>query len=108
MTDYGVQAALAGDRHFLRRVAACAASLGVDEPLVWADRNAWKLAVAPGWCCAITDANGDSAAVTDDMIQEAVLKVIESEPVPPVTDLPTDPEPVEPEPDNPEEPHDGI
>lgn len=90
MTDYGVQAALAGDRQFLRRVAACVAALGVDQPLQWADSNAWSLAVTPGWCCAVIDTSGDTAAVTDDMIQEAVTGLLATVPEPP------EPEPVPP------------
>lgn len=62
--SYASQAALSNDRDFLERVAACAAvevelEYGL-SPVVWAERNIWTVAAAPGFAAAY-----ESAVVAD-------------------------------------------
>ena len=49
MSKYLTQYELQGSAQLQRRVAACAASLGVKDPDGFAYDHRWRLAVTPGW-----------------------------------------------------------
>lgn len=84
--SFNTQAVIAHDPAILRRVSACAASLGIglggdDHPVAWANNNAWMLAVSPGWSEAFAasvaeDPGADEDAITDAMILTAVEALI--------------------------------
>lgn len=50
--SYAGQAALAQDQHFRDRVAACAATQGIQQADKWAADNSWLLSAAPGFADA--------------------------------------------------------
>lgn len=73
------QAALAEDRAFLSRIAACAAGAGLpgaDDPLGWAFERRWQFAVTKGWCCAVEASGGIGQGITDQMIADAVAALL--------------------------------
>lgn len=68
---------LTEEQTLLKRIAACAATLGETKPLAWAHDRAWQFATRDGWVEAYssseaTDPGGDEDAITDEMILEAV------------------------------------
>lgn len=82
--SYKTQALLAADSGILYRVAACAASEDIEEPVGWAFSRAWQLSAQPGWVQAYKyaiDSGGDEpganeGAITDSMILSAVQSLI--------------------------------
>jgi hypothetical protein len=88
--SYRTQALLANDAHLLARVAACAATQGVEGPERWAWEHNWKLSAEAGWDAAYAyavasespDPGNAEGAVTDAMILAAVQAHMATE-VPP-------------------------
>lgn len=84
---YLKQADLAQDPFILRRVAACAATQHINEPMEWAASQMWRLSAEPGWVPAYMSAiaGGDGqpgeneAAITDGMILAAVQTLLNPE-----------------------------
>ena len=82
------QAKLTEDNYIIIRVAAEAATHGVEDPHIWTMQNIWALSATPGWKEAyasvldgevITEpanwggtAGADPNVITDQMIEEAV------------------------------------
>lgn len=92
--SFNTQAVIAHDEAILRRVSACAASLGVgrndpdSHPVAWANNHAWTLAASPGWDTAFEGSaaevpGADEAAITDVMILAAVEALIAAQPTSP-------------------------
>lgn len=52
--SYSGQAALAQDRDFRDRLAACASTLGIQQADRWALDNSWILSASPGFADAYT------------------------------------------------------
>lgn len=82
-----VQAELSADTHLMTRVAACAATEGVADPLSWVWDNAWRLSARPNWVAKYkaskesgVDIPGwDEDAITDDDIRAAVSDLLAAE-----------------------------
>ncbi len=89
MSELLRQAQLAEDRSLIARCAAAAARAGVEQPGEWAQRNAWTLAVTPGWESVRVE--GD---ISDAAVVAAVARLIGGAPEPK-----PEPEPIIPEPD---------
>lgn len=78
--SYWYQADLADDSSLRRRVIACAAREGIDDPETWAYAQRWKLSVQPGWVEAFASAKAgemedpgrEEAVISDGMILAAV------------------------------------
>lgn len=81
--SYLTQSRITKDADIMNRVAACAATEGIEDPEGWAQRNSWALSARPGWVEAYaasasrkTEPPGaDEAAITDAMILDAVRKL---------------------------------
>ncbi|QAB17493.1 hypothetical protein Leucomu_05770 [Leucobacter muris] len=88
MTNFLQQARLAEDVELRSRATACAAGRGIPTPAEWTQQHMWQLATTPGWCCAASDADGRSSAITDAMIATAVDDILAAEtpPDPPSED----------------------
>lgn len=85
---YLIQTRIAADPNIILRAAACATSIAVPDARYWAQENAMRLAVTPGWVEAYRDSaaeepGADDGAVTDAMILEAVRALWEAEQTPP-------------------------
>lgn len=72
--SYAGQAALAQDQDFRDRLAACAATQGIQQADRWAADNSWLLSATPGFADAYTyavdvgtPAPGSNAAVIPDL-----------------------------------------
>lgn len=82
--SYNTLAALAIDGDLRDRIAACAATQGIDSPLQWADSRLWSFASAPGWDAAYAYAiasniprpGHDEGVITDAMILAAVQPLV--------------------------------
>lgn len=78
--SFHTQATLAEDYHILRRIASCAASEGVKDPMTWAAAHAWEFSAQPGWDTAYEAAiatgnmspGSTNTVITDHMILAAV------------------------------------
>lgn len=78
--SYSTQALLSSDADFRQRLASCAATQGIENPLSWAETNSWMIAAAPGFDGAYESAvlsglsrPGDRAdVITDGQILSAV------------------------------------
>jgi len=78
--SYSTQADMAQDPLLQRRVAACAATQGIGEPLEWSAASMWQLSAEPGWDAAYSSAlaaenpapGRDEAVISDPMILSAV------------------------------------
>lgn len=79
--SYLVQSRLAEDQLFSKRVTACAAVEGVQNPEAWAWDKRWELSARPGWVTAYRDAGQEPGAnedaITDTMILAAVQELQE-------------------------------
>ena len=81
--SYSDVAALHEDTDFGRRVVACAATEGADNPQTWANTNLWAVSAAPGFGDAYASAlasgverpGNDPAVITDAMILGAVQAI---------------------------------
>lgn len=81
--SYRTQAILAKDADLLERVAACAATQGIVNPVTWAYENQWKLSAEPGWDTAYSAAvnsmykhpGNSEDIITDAMILTAVNRI---------------------------------
>ncbi|WP_156316527.1 hypothetical protein [Leucobacter japonicus] len=89
--SYLVQWQLANDESILRRVTACAASLGEGNPVQWAASQMWVLSALPEWVQKYATSNTDG--ITDAMILAAVeaLRTAEASPPEPTTETPPSP-----------------
>lgn len=96
--SYKNQARMATDRYLRDRIAACAATQDIDEPLRWAELNQWALSAAPGWDEAYSYAievnhkqpnfepGIDDAIINDQMILSAVQARIAEKQTPDTTE----------------------
>lgn len=82
--SYTAQAELARDFGVQLRVAACAATLHIDNPAEWAAQRMWQLSAHAGMVDAYESQGSDS--ITDTMILEAVETITAAEPPPTITD----------------------
>lgn len=82
---YNTVAWIAYDSSIQRRVAACAAIEGLNNPVQWASARAWTLAARPGWADAWNtasdghDTGSNESVITDAMILEAVQAIRSTE-----------------------------
>lgn len=80
---YSDIAALSADNDFILRIAACAATEGIDDPYQWAMDHRWQMAAIPGFGEAYTYAiatgimrpGNDPGVITDGMILSAVQSI---------------------------------
>lgn len=75
---------MAEDIDLINRIAACAATLGVAQPVGWAAHRSWRFAASEGWAAAYAGSaverpGLDEEAVTDEMILDAVAAVLADE-----------------------------
>lgn len=76
---YSDIASLSADNDFIQRVAACAATEGVDDPYVWSMDHRWQLAASPGFgeayayalATGVVRPGNDPAVISDGMILSA-------------------------------------
>lgn len=97
--SYLAQADLARDELLLHRATACAVSEGITHnPSVWVARRLWDLSATPGWAAAYAASDeyqqsthretetapavAHETIITDAMIRERVLELIEAGPLP--------------------------
>lgn len=81
--SYKTQAMLAADNAVSVRVAACAATLGQENPAAWAMEHSWRFSAEPGWDAAYAsaleaddpDPGGNEAVITDGMILASVTSI---------------------------------
>lgn len=71
---------IASSASLLNRVAAAAADEGQSDPVGWAQRHAWELAVQPGWADAWQYAEDNATinvnpdtGVRDDVINDSMI-----------------------------------
>lgn len=85
---YNAMAALSEDPDLKKRLMACAAEQGIENPWGWAEMRTWKFATQPGWADAYGQAMGlgqtpgkSETVITDADILTAVL-LLKEEPAP--------------------------
>lgn len=78
--SYKTQAAMSVDPQLLSRVTACAASLGVANPVMWVESYKWQLCATSGWDEAyayavnteVPEPGNNESVITDALIHSTV------------------------------------
>lgn len=85
---YNAMAALSEDPDLKKRLTACAAEQGIQNPWGWCEMRTWQFATMPGWADAYgaamgTESNpGKSETVITDAAILVAVNVLKSQPAP--------------------------